>query len=601
MSNRNWARSVGLLSLGLVLTLAGGRAGAQAADEGVQVQARGPVHEAFAEPSVGQPRPFPIIPKQPPDPVDEVPPDQKPEGDNVQWVPGYWAYDEDSADFLWVSGCWRAFPPGRQWMPGHWAQVENGWQWVAGFWAPVQQPEANLAPPPPATIDTGPSTPAPGVQYVYVPGVWVYRERRYSWRPGFWYLPRPGWVWVPARYVWTPGGFIFVEGYWDYPLQTRGLLFAPVVIERRYWGRPNWFFRPRYVVPEPALVAALFVRPDWGCYYFGDYFEVRYRRLGFVTWVDYRVTRYSPDPLYNYYRWRYRDDRLWDRNLRTLYVDRLNGTAPRPPRTLVQQNTLVKNVTVNNITNVRNVTVLAPITQVDKTIVKVRPVSPAQLAQERQAAAALRAASVQRQKIDAQLAARGPAPTRPTDPVRVPTVQLPRVAAASGTRTTAKPPAPPALPKGVEKALPPHDPVKPLVVPQPKGEVRPAPRPDTKPAPPPPPKPDAKPAPKPPPKTDAKPVLPPPKTDVKPPPKTDGKPPPKPESRPVIPPPPKPTTASPPPMPRPDVKPQPKPDGRPAPQPPKPTTASPPPMPKPSHMPPSKGSPPMKSDKADKK
>src|SRR6516225_9300691 len=167
MNKRNWVLGLGSLSLGLLLTLGGANSNADPGDDngdqaGVTAQGRGPVHEAYAEPSNAQPQPSPIIPKKPPEAVEEVPPDQKPEGDNVQWVPGYWAYDEDSADFLWVSGCWRAFPPGRQWMPGHWAQAEDGWQWVAGFWAPVQQPEANLAPPPPATIDTGPSTPAPG-------------------------------------------------------------------------------------------------------------------------------------------------------------------------------------------------------------------------------------------------------------------------------------------------------------------------------------------------------------------------------------------------------------------------------------------------------
>src|SRR5947209_16315102 len=68
---------------------------ATAQEEGVEVQARGPVHEAFAEPISGQPRPSPIVPKKPPDPVEEMPPDQKPEGNNVQWIPGYWQFDDE--------------------------------------------------------------------------------------------------------------------------------------------------------------------------------------------------------------------------------------------------------------------------------------------------------------------------------------------------------------------------------------------------------------------------------------------------------------------------------------------------------------------------
>ena len=67
--------------------------GAEADASGGQVLTRGPIHEAFAAPVVHDPRPAPVIPKQPPDPIQEMPPDQKPAGQNVQWIPGYWSWD----------------------------------------------------------------------------------------------------------------------------------------------------------------------------------------------------------------------------------------------------------------------------------------------------------------------------------------------------------------------------------------------------------------------------------------------------------------------------------------------------------------------------
>src|SRR5260370_19981134 len=70
----------------------------------VTVQARGPIHEAYAQPTDTAPQAGPIIPKQPPDPVVEQPPDEKPQGDNVIWIPGYWTWDSDRSDFTWVSG-----------------------------------------------------------------------------------------------------------------------------------------------------------------------------------------------------------------------------------------------------------------------------------------------------------------------------------------------------------------------------------------------------------------------------------------------------------------------------------------------------------------
>jgi hypothetical protein len=491
MNLRRCTLGLGVLSLGLVLAVANRPTAAQspgpeisaatpAPQDGVTPQGRGPVHEAFAEPGSANPRATPIISKQPPDPVEEVPPDQKPEGENVRWMPGYWAYDDDAANFLWVSGCWRAYPPGRTWMPGHWTAVNGGgWQWTPGFWAAEAQKETTLLPAPPQTIDAGPSAPAPQPDSVYVAGCWVYRTRRYVWRPGFWYVPRPGWVWVPAHYVWTPCGYLFVDGYWDYPLSTRGLLFAPVVIERRFWGRPRWVFRPSFVVYEPALVGCLFVRPDYGCYYFGDYFEVRYRRLGFVAWVDFRIGRFAPDPLFAYYRWQYRGDRLWERNLRTLYVGRFGGGVARPPRTFVQQTTILNNVTINktvNVTNVRNLTLLAPINRVDRTVVRLQPVGAARVAQERRAAAELRTLARQRQQFTTQALA------RPADAGRVRTWQLPRAAGVGATRTGVKPP--PAAGRR-EVVRPPREarPVRPVV--PPRGEThRPAPavRPGPKPA-----------------------------------------------------------------------------------------------------------------------
>ena len=76
-------------------------------DEEVQVLTRGPVHEAFAETVTFDPEPGIVVPKTPPAAIEELPPEQKPEGANVTWIPGYWGWDDERSDFLWVSGVWR--------------------------------------------------------------------------------------------------------------------------------------------------------------------------------------------------------------------------------------------------------------------------------------------------------------------------------------------------------------------------------------------------------------------------------------------------------------------------------------------------------------
>src|SRR5688572_26996233 len=164
------------------------------ADSNVEVLTRGPIHEAYASAVDTQPQPGVLAPKQPPDPIEELPPDQKPEGDNVQWIPGYWDWDEESEQFVWVSGFWRQPPPGHVWVPGSWREVRGGWQWVSGFWHTVAQaqdptqpaqPEIVYLPEPPATLEVGPTVPAPTNTHFYVPGSWVWRGK-YLWRPGVW-------------------------------------------------------------------------------------------------------------------------------------------------------------------------------------------------------------------------------------------------------------------------------------------------------------------------------------------------------------------------------------------------------------------------------
>jgi hypothetical protein len=307
-----------------------------AGDADVAVQARGPVHEAYAQPFNAVPQAGPVVPKAPPDPIPELPPDQKPEGDNVQWIPGYWGWDADRKDYLWVSGFWRAAPPDHKWVAGYWRKADDGWQWVAGYWGPTNQERPPLLDPPPQPPDAGPTVPAPDDNSLYVPGSWVPRADRYLWRPGYWRPARLGWVWVPAHFVWTPAGCVFVDGYWDYPLETRGVLFAPVAFSRPLWETPGWCFRPRFTVGIGAdFFASLFVRPSCGSYYFGDYYDPVYLKAGFEPWCRYGSRHH--DPLFGYYRWSHHDDPAWMRNVGAVYAGRRAGDLARPPHTLAEQ------------------------------------------------------------------------------------------------------------------------------------------------------------------------------------------------------------------------------------------------------------------------
>src|SRR5262245_52140549 len=387
--------------------------------DGVEALARGPVHEAYASTAEQTTAP-PTVPKQPPEPIEELPPDQKPEGDNVQWMPGYWHWDEEAEQFIWISGFWRAVPPGRVWVPGSWREVRGGWQWVQGFWQEPdprqpQQPEIQYLPEPPPPIEVGPTVPAPTATSFYIPGSYVWRGR-YVWRPGFWVEYRPGWVWVPAHFRWTPVGFVFVDGYWDYILAARGVLFAPVVFTRPVHVQPAYVYTPAYVVSEPAMVGALFVRRGWGNYYFGDYFGARYSTIGFSAWcgtigprggfaIGFGTGRaWGYDPLWSHYSLAYRSSPVWFNGVSTLYGGRYAGTIARPPVNLVQQNTVIKNITnVTNVTNVtNNITVVNKNVRVNNTnVTDVAMLAPVKVAKDLQPEARVQAINAQARKAAA--------------------------------------------------------------------------------------------------------------------------------------------------------------------------------------------------------
>jgi hypothetical protein len=436
-----------------------------AAQAGVEPQGRGPVHEAFAEATVDRPQPGPVVPKQPPEAIEELPPAQKPEGDDVQWVSGYWAWDDERSDFLWVTGIWRSIPPGRQWVPGHWAQVQGGSQWQVGFWAAAggdvqvvpAPPDPKDETPPPAPAPAGATTPpaaATTADSTYVSGNYVYtsfvgstdQDNAFVWHPGYYVTNRAGWVWVPAHYVYTPAGYVFVDGYWDYDLQNRGLLFAPVVIDARYRTQPDWVYTPVYVVHDACLLDALFVRTGSSCYHFGDYFDQGYAGLGFVSFADHRFGRQGYDPLFSYYRWAHRQDQGWERGVRRLYTARSQGLVVRPPRTLEAQQKLAVRLLAGQPSRaaLQHSVMLAPLAQVDRKVVKLQTLDRAGQLEHRKAAEQQRTVSRQREQVESGLVAQGQSAIRKGGTAQTLALNLPKAAPSTkpGAGRTAPPPPP---------------------------------------------------------------------------------------------------------------------------------------------------------------
>lgn len=301
-----------------------------------EILGRGPIHQGFAQPVEPKPRPGPVVRKAPPKPIEEIPPEQRPDGDNVQWIPGYWSWDEDRSDYIWVSGIWRIPPAGRKWVPGYWAAGDDGYRWVSGFWGEAGQPAVPYLDPPPDSLDRGPSFPAIDEGSSWVPGIWVSRDDRWLWRPGYWCAPRPGFVYTPPCYSWTPRGCVYVGGFWDRCLATRGLCFAPAAFS------PGWFgggfrYQPNYVLNPGGFLNSFWARPGCGYYAFGDFYGANYGRLGYQPWNAWGPR--ARDPLFGYYQnVNARANPNWSRSLASTFEGRSNGTLAAPPRTVARTN-----------------------------------------------------------------------------------------------------------------------------------------------------------------------------------------------------------------------------------------------------------------------
>lgn len=367
-----WNPITALVVFGVGLGMAQAIA-APAADDVATVLTRGPVHEAFAEVITFDPQPGVIVPKAPPDAINEVAPDQRPAGDNVTWIPGYWAWDDEQSEFLWVSGTWRFLPPGRQWIPGYWSQTDKGYQWTSGYWADAISGEIEYLPKPPALVSSDPVGNAPSANETWIPGVQAWNRNAYAASPGFWAPQQANWAWIPSHYVWSPRGYVFVGGYWDYSIARRGLLFAPVSFSTGAYSQPGFSYSPMNVINTTALLGNLFLRPSYGHYYFGDYYAASYSGMGFYPPYAFQNNQ-GYDPFYAQQSWQNRQNSNWQQGVKTQFQSRRDNEDARPPRTLAAQNELVKAGTSKD----KDLVVATPLSDLAKSKdspVKLAPVS----------------------------------------------------------------------------------------------------------------------------------------------------------------------------------------------------------------------------------
>lgn len=228
----------------------------------IRATEKGPLHEAFVTP-VTEDYVLQAIPSAPPAPVQERVEQNTRSGEI--FIPGYWNYDENTGDFIWVSGVFRVPPPGHQWISGYWKEFEEGYVRIPGFWSTNSLDKITYLPsPPPSQVNEDVAYPSQKDLF-FAPGYWGYsaQSRSYVWHPGHWEQLNTEYVFVPARYIWSPDGYIFVAAHWDLPLAKRGRAFVNLRIPEAK-DRGTLTFEPSVVLDEPAILHKLMLRyPDY--------------------------------------------------------------------------------------------------------------------------------------------------------------------------------------------------------------------------------------------------------------------------------------------------------------------------------------------------
>jgi hypothetical protein len=255
---------------------------------------------------------------------------------------------------------------------------------------------------------------------------------------------------------------------------------------------------PWLVVQTDFLLGALFAGPGARHYYFGDYFDPRYDKLGFVPWPNYHPFKGGFDPTFAYYRQLHRADAKWEPALRSLYAGRRGGDVPRPPHTLAKQSDALRAIAANNraeravssavnLTHAQNVTVLSPLRDASRAHVtnlapiggakadsaigrelKLEPLKNEDHVREQKAAEVLRTVGGQRREAEGKVLAAGGVPVQHTDPAHTIKYEAPKVPAVVGTpRPPLKVVPPPIVsPKHEERPIPRYEPPRALAPPR---------------------------------------------------------------------------------------------------------------------------------------
>jgi hypothetical protein len=117
-------------------------------------------------------------------------------------------------------------------------------------------------------------------------------------------------------------------------------VFAPVYFDGGLRTQQGFSYSPSAVINPAIFASHLFLRPNYGHYYFGDYYGSNYSNVGFSPWFSYQSSRRGYDPIYANQRWQHRQDRDWEHRTASNFRQFSDHADTRPPHTWAAQKAL---------------------------------------------------------------------------------------------------------------------------------------------------------------------------------------------------------------------------------------------------------------------
>ena len=206
---------------------------------------------------------------------------------------------------------------------------------------------------------------------------------------------------MPDHYVWTPSGYVFVDGYYDYSVPRRGVVFAPVYFNGRFRTQRGFSYSPSTVINPGVFLSHLFLRPGYGHYYFGDYYGSNYAAAGFSPWFTFQSSRRGYDPIYANQRWQHRRDHGWEQRAEANFRNLRDNKNDRPPHNWTAQRTLAGRADSADRGNFAVATPLEELAQRKDGRLRFQPVNPVERQQFGQRGQEYRKYLQQRQQLEA--------------------------------------------------------------------------------------------------------------------------------------------------------------------------------------------------------